>query len=97
MNQDNFSKTGINLSTENFCLAEAKMGKIIPEELKIFLLAVNGGVPKMAYLPVDDGEFLWVKRFLSLIDSLCDTPTIENVYLRGQKKHFLPSDLISPG
>ncbi|WP_260436518.1 SMI1/KNR4 family protein [Burkholderia sp. Bp9004] len=89
-----FTKGGVSLSTADFARAEAQMGKSLPEGLKEFLLSVNGGVPERTYWPIDGGEFLWVKRFLSLIDSLGRGPTIEQSYLNGQQRAFLPSDLI---
>ena len=70
------------------------MGVPLPQDLKEFLAFANGGVPTKAYWPIDGGEFLWVKRFLSLKDSLGRGRTIEETYSLGGQKAFLPRNLI---
>ncbi|TKC89209.1 SMI1/KNR4 family protein [Trinickia terrae] len=94
MYENEFANGGPQVSMDDLQHAEADMGVQLPQDFKDYLLFANGGVPSKAYWPIDGGEYLWVKRFLSLKDSLGRGRPIEETYALGLQKAFLSPNLI---
>ena len=95
MESSDFKNQGVQISEEDIRLAEADLGVSLPSEFKKFLLSVsNGGVPRNAYWPVGDEEYLWLSRFLPIKDSLGRGRTIEETYRLGKEKAFLPDGFV---
>jgi hypothetical protein len=54
----------------------------------------NGGVPNRKYFIKENGVTIEIKKFLQMKGSIDFRMTVEDSFLQGQSKDYLPSELI---
>jgi len=94
MTHNTLAKSAGSLSREAIADIENSLGMALPAGLAELYLSHNGGIPEKAYWPLDSGEFLWVKRFLSMKIPSDTARTLEETRQLGLDKDFLPPDLV---
>jgi hypothetical protein len=89
-----FNEQGSKITDLDIKKIEKRIGKEIPKELASHYLNSNGGIPINCYWPQGDGIYLWIQQFLSMKESIGEGRTLEDTYLLGQERKFLPKSLL---
>ena len=94
MEENLFLKSGPSLTIPDVEDVERRINFKFPKDVIELFVRFNGGIPMRCYWLLDDGCFLWLKKFLSIKFSVGTERTLEQSYLLMLDKGVLPVGLV---